>query len=41
MAKALKKDAAERYASAAALAEDLRRYLDFAPIAAGLKTEHA
>jgi eukaryotic-like serine/threonine-protein kinase len=34
VAKALKKDPAERYASASALAEDLRRYLDYAPIAA-------
>ena len=34
VAKALKKDPAERYASVEALAEDLRRYLDHAPISA-------
>ena len=34
VAKALKKDPAERYASATAFAEDLRRYLDHEPISA-------
>ena len=34
VAKALKKDPAERYASVGALAEDLRRYLDHLPIRA-------
>jgi len=34
VAKALKKDARERYASVAALADDLRRYLDHKPISA-------
>jgi serine/threonine-protein kinase len=34
LAKALKKSSAERYASAEALAEDLRRYLDFQPVLA-------
>ena len=34
VAKALKRDPAERYASAAAFAEDLRHYLDHEPIAA-------
>jgi serine/threonine-protein kinase len=34
VAKALKKDPAERYASAAAFAEDLRRYLNHEPIRA-------
>lgn len=34
VAKALKKDASHRYASAEALAEDLRRHLEHAPIAA-------